>query len=62
MKTIPYQCPYQHKTSCDKIYPDGYLAMTCVQCSHYDDGVRETGSFPLLQWLINLFTKNNTKS
>ena len=53
MKTIPYQCPYQHKTSCDKIYPDGYLIMACDQCAYYNDGVRETGSFTLLQWLIN---------
>jgi len=49
MKT-PYKCPYQHKKSCDKVDPNGWLYMVCEECEHYENGVRETGSFLSFSW------------
>ena len=57
MKRAIYECPYT-KESCDKLDTSTMtLTQQCTECKHYDNGVRPTGSMPILELFKHLFLK-----
>ena len=61
MKKIPFKCSYKNISCIHVNTLTNSLDIPCSECTHYDNGIRETGAMPILEWIKKLFKNNQNK-